>query len=75
MLYHHGILHSISGSVQTEYRKDFYELLCSPEEDVHLIDFNDQGIHECFCTDDYRDMDHLNQRGAEKLSTMLAAGI
>ena len=45
------------------------EMLQSPKEELHWIDFNEKTV---FDNGDFVDMDHLNERGAKKMSGLLA---
>ena len=44
-------------------------MLQSPKEELHWIDFNEKTV---FDNGDFVDMDHLNERGAKKMSGLLA---
>lgn len=46
----------------------FMELLNVLVEDIQYVDFNDA---DCFDDSDFMDTDHLNERGAIKVSTIL----
>ncbi|MCR5674240.1 MAG: hypothetical protein K6G16_00880 [Lachnospiraceae bacterium] len=50
----------------------FYELLGSAQEDVHVVDCNQSDLRGLFEESDFKDPDHLNQIGAQKLSCLLA---
>ena len=55
--------------IDTEYKKEIYDLLDSLPIPVEFWDLNDyKGI---FDDDDFCDTDHLNDKGAEKASVLL----
>lgn len=56
--------------VRHELKDGVLELLDSVPEDVHFVDFNE--ALEMFDASDYMDTDHLSQRGAKKVSGILA---
>ena len=58
------------GELKTEFKKELYQVLDELECPIEVYDFNEE---ELFCADDFFDMDHLNDSGAVKLTSMLFA--
>jgi len=56
--------------VLPEMRDGVLELIDAVPEDVHYVDFNHAG--ELFDATDFMDTDHLSEKGAEKVSSILA---
>lgn len=54
--------------VNRESKECLMELLNSVSEEVHFVDFNDC---DYFDNSDFMDTDHLNEKGAEKVSRLL----
>lgn len=46
------------------------ELVQSPEEELNFVDFNQESVFDRY---DFIDMDHLNEHGAKKMSSLLVA--
>ena len=51
-----------------QYKEDFYRVLNNIQGTIHLIDLYDD---LSFTIDDYNDTDHLNDLGAERLTSIL----
>jgi len=56
--------------VLPEMKDGVLELVDAVSEDVHYVDFNQAG--ELFDATDFMDTDHLSEKGAEKVSSILA---
>lgn len=51
-----------------QYKEDFYNVLEALKSEIHVVDCFDVGIFE---EEDFIDTDHLNERGAIKMSNIL----